>query len=111
MAWINCVTREKAPDLDFKEAQYPFSGASERQKSELLKDIMAMANAYRSGPGYTLVVFKDLAPHPAEIVGISVGDHIDDAALQQLVRSKIEPPLEFQYEERLLEGKHMAVFT
>ncbi|HEP1209344.1 TPA: ATP-binding protein [Stenotrophomonas maltophilia] len=98
-------------DLDFKEAQYPFSFASEHQKSELLKDIMAMANAYRSGPGYILIGFKDLAPHPAEIVGISAEDHIDDAALQQLVRSKIEPPLEFQYEERLLEGKHIAVIT
>jgi len=98
-------------DLDFKEAQYPFSGASEHQKSELLKDIMAMANAYRSGPGYILIGFKDLAPHPAEIVGISAEDHMDDATLQQLVRSKIEPTLEFKYEERLLEGKHIAIIT
>lgn len=101
----------ESADLDFKQAQYPFSGASEHEKSELLKDIMAMANAYRSGPGYILIGFKDLAPHPAEIVGISESDHIDDAALQQLVRSKIEPLLEFQYEERLLDDKHIAVIT
>ena len=101
----------ESADLDFKQAQYPFAGASDYEKSELLKDIMAMANAYRSGPGYILIGFKDLTPHPAEVVGFAVGDHIDDAALQQLVRSKIDPLLEFQYEERLFDGKHIAVIT
>lgn len=98
-------------DLDFKQAQYAFAGASDYEKSELLKDIMAIANAYRSGPGYILIGFKDLAPHPAEVVGISTSDHIDDAAIQQFVRSKIDPLLEFQYEERLFDGKHIAVIT
>lgn len=101
----------ESTDLDFKEAQYRFAGASDHEKSELLKDIMAMANAYRSGPGYILIGFKDQTPHPAEVVGISGSDHIDDAALQQLVRSKIDPLLEFQYEERLFDGKHVAIIT
>lgn len=101
----------ESTDLDFKQAQYPFAGASDHEKSELLKDIMAMANAYRSGPGYILIGFKDLTPHPAEVVGIAASDHIDDAALQQFVRSKIDPLLEFQYEERLFDGKHVAVIT
>jgi hypothetical protein len=101
----------ESTDLDFKQAQYPFAGASDHEKSELLKDIMAMANAYRSGPGYILIGFKDLTPHPAEVVGISASDHIDDAALQQFVRSKIDPLLEFQYEERLFNGKHIAIIT
>lgn len=101
----------ESSDLDFKQAQYPFAGANDYQKSELLKDIMAMANAYRSGPGYILIGFKDLTPHPAEVVGISASDHIDDAALQQFVRSKIDPLLEFHYEERLFDGKHIAIIT
>lgn len=98
-------------DLDFKQAQYPFSGATDHQKSELLKDILAMANAYRTGPGYILIGFKDQTPHTAEVVGIAVGDHIDDATLQQFVRSKVDPVLEFQYEERLFDGKHVAIIT
>lgn len=98
-------------DLDFKQAHYPFVGASDHQKSELLKDIMAMANAYRSGPAYILIGFEDKAPHPAEVVGISAGEHIDDATLQQFVHSKIDPLLEFHYEERLFAGKHVAVIT
>jgi Putative DNA-binding domain len=101
----------ESTDLDFKQAQYPFAGVSDYEKSDLLKDIMAMANSYRSGPGFILIGFKDLTPHPAEVVGISARDHIDDAALQQFVRSKIDPLLEFQYEERLLDGKHIAVIT
>jgi len=101
----------ESADLDFKQAQYPFAGASDHEKSELAKDIMAMANAYRSDAGYILIGFKDLAPHPAEIVGISANDHIDDAALQQFVRSKIDPALEFRYEERIFDGKHIAVIT
>ena len=101
----------ESADLDFKQAQYPFSGATDHQKSELLKDILAMANAYRTGAGYILIGFKDQTPHPAEVVGIAASDHIDDAALQQFLCSKIDPPLEFQYEERLFDGKHVAVFT
>ncbi|WP_022964734.1 AlbA family DNA-binding domain-containing protein [Halopseudomonas pelagia] len=96
-------------DLDFKQSQYPFAGATEHQKSELLKDILAMANAYRAEPGFILIGFKDQPPHPAEVVGISSSDHIDDAVLQQFVRSKVDPILEFQYEERLFGGKHIAI--
>lgn len=99
----------ESSDLDFKQAQYPFNGAVDHQKSELLKDILAMANAYRAGPGYILIGFKDQAPHPAEVVGIASSDHIDDAALQQFVRSKVDPVLEFHYEERLFDGKHVAI--
>jgi hypothetical protein len=98
-------------DLDFKQAQYPFSGATDHQKSELLKDILAMANAYRTGPGYILIGFKDQTPHSAEVVGIAVDGHIDDATLQQFVRSKVDPVLEFQYEERLFDDKHVAIIT
>lgn len=101
----------ESADLDFKQAQYSFSGATDHQKSELLKDLLAMANAHRSGPGYILIGFKDQAPHPAEVVGIAVSDHLDDATLQQFVHSKVDPPLEFQYEERLFDGKHVAIIT
>lgn len=101
----------EGPALDFKQAQYPFVDASDHQKSELLKDILAMANAYRDGPGYILIGFKDLKPHPAEVIGITDSDRIDDAALQQFVNSKVDPRLDFHYEERMFEGKHVAVIV
>jgi hypothetical protein len=33
--------------LDFKMDQYPFVGATDDEKGELLKDILAFANAWR----------------------------------------------------------------
>lgn len=101
----------EGPDLDFKQAQYPFSSASDHQKAELLKDILAMANAYRDAPGYILIGFRDRTPHPAELIGISATDHIDDATLQQFVNSKVDPQLQFGYEERMFDGQHIAVIT
>lgn len=101
----------EGPDLDFKRAQYPFSGATDHQKSKLLKDILAIANSYRSGPGYILIGFEDQAPEPAKVVGIGVEDHLDDAALQQFVHGKVTPPLEFQYVERIFEGQRVAVIV
>ena len=39
--------QEESEALDFKKEQYPFDNASDGQKSELLKDILAFANAWR----------------------------------------------------------------
>jgi hypothetical protein len=38
---------EESPTLDFKREQYRFSKASDDEKSELLKDILGFANAWR----------------------------------------------------------------
>ncbi|MEZ4603786.1 MAG: hypothetical protein R2861_10415 [Desulfobacterales bacterium] len=43
---------EEGIDLDFKRDQYRFANASEKDKSELLKDILAFAN---SGAGVMLL--------------------------------------------------------
>ena len=47
--------------------QYFLAGVTDHQKSELLKDILAMANAYRAVPGDILIGFKDRTPQPAEV--------------------------------------------
>lgn len=87
--------RSEGTDLDFKQAQYRFVRGTEADKGEMLKDVLAMANAWREGTGYILLGFKDARPNPAEVVGIT--DHIDDAALQQFVNSKVKPKLAFRY--------------
>lgn len=86
--------KSEGTDLDFKQAQYRFVKASENDKAELLKDIVAIANSWRDGTGYILVGFKDSSPHPAETVGIT--EHLDDASVQQFVNSKVKPKLDFQ---------------
>ena len=101
--------KSEGTDIDFKSAQYRFINGSEDDKGELLKDILAISNAWRDGPGYILLGFKDRRPHPAEVVGIS--ESIDDAKVQQFVHGKVKPKLTFSYEEHLCEGKTVGVIT
>jgi hypothetical protein len=101
--------KSEGTEIDFKSSQYRFIGGSEDNKAEMLKDILAIANAWRDGLGYILLGFKDQRPHPAEVVGIS--DSIDDAQLQQFVNAKVKPKLTFRYEEHLYEGKTVGVIS
>lgn len=101
--------KSEGPDIDFKSAQYRFNGATELDKSEMLKDILAIANSWRDSTGYILLGFKDQRPHPAEVVGIR--GNIDDAHIQQFINGKVKPKLTFRYEEHLYEGKTVGVIT
>lgn len=101
--------RSESDDLDFKQAQYHFIDGNDITKSEMLKDILAMANAWREGTGYIVLGFKDQRPHPAEVTGIT--GHIDDAQLQQFVNSKVKPKLTFRYEEHLYDGKTVGLIS
>ncbi len=104
--------RSEGADLDFKEAQYPVfdSRVPDEKKSELLKDILAMANSWRDGPAYILLGFKENKPNLPQVVGIA-GDHLDDANLQQFIGSKVVPSLSFSYQELEYDGQHVAVFV
>ena len=101
--------RSESDDLDFKQAQYRFIGGNDITKSEVLKDILAMANAWREGTGYIVLGFKDKRPHPAEVTGIN--EHIDDAQLQQFVSGKVKPKMMFSYEEHLYEGRTVGLIS
>ncbi|PPE69485.1 ATP-binding protein [Caldimonas thermodepolymerans] len=101
--------KSEGPDVDFKEAQYRFENGNDATKSEMLKDILAMANSWREGAGYIVLGFRDRRPHPAEVVGIT--EHIDDAKIQQFVNSKVKPKLEFRYEEHVYDGKTVGVIS
>ncbi len=101
--------KSEGTDIDFKSEQYRFVNGTENTKAEMLKDILAVANAWRDGTGYILIGFRDRRPHPAEPVGIA--SSIDDASLQQFVHSKVKPKLSFSYEEHLYEGKTVGLIA
>jgi len=101
----------EGPDLDYKSARYAFINASDVEKSELLKDILALANAHRDGTAYILIGFRENPPNPAEVVGLSDDGVMDDSRLQEFVNSKLETKLIFRYEERLFDGKHIALIS
>lgn len=103
--------RGEGSDLDYKAERYPFAGATDETKSELLKDILAFANAHRSGTAYIVMGFKDLQAMPAEVIGLDPSNAIDDSRIQQFVNEKLNRKLEFRYEEQLFSGMQIAVIS
>lgn len=94
-------------ELDFKRDQYPFQGADDRAKSELLKDVLAFANAWRRSDAYILIGVQEVKEAESTVVGIT--EHIDDARLQQFVNSKTNRPVEFSYTPMQFRGKQLGV--
>lgn len=97
----------ESDSLDFKSAQYAFAGATEEEKSELLKDILAFANSWRRTDAYILIGFREVKGGQAEVVGIS--QSLDDAHLQQFINGKLQRPLRFAYTALKVEGSDVAV--
>lgn len=93
--------------LDFKQAQYPFVGASDEVKSELLKDILALTNGDKSGDGYILIGVEEVRGLRAKAIGITT--HLNDHELQQFVASKTNRPVKFSYEVVPCDGVSIGV--
>ena len=82
-----CV-RGESVNVDFKREQYKFYDAPPHDKSELLKDIISMANSGHAGPSYILIGVSEQPDKSGKIVGICQGDVIDDAVIHQFVNKK-----------------------
>ena len=95
------------PTLDFKEEQYSFVGATDEEKSELLKDILAFANAWRRTNAYVLIGVQEVKGGRSIVKGIT--QHFDDASLQQFINSKTNRPVNFSYIPFAFEGEQVGV--
>lgn len=98
---------EEGVDLDFKRDQYIFTKASVDEKSELLKDILAFANAWRRSDAFILVGVKEVQGGRSEIYGID--EKIDDSQIQQFVNSKTQKPIIFSYRNIEFEGEGIGI--
>lgn len=99
--------QEESEVLDVKREQYKFINASDDEKSELLKDVLAFVNAWRHSDAFILTGVKEVKGARSEAVGIS--ELLDDAALQQFVNSKTHRPVVFSYKNITFEGKKLGV--
>lgn len=81
--------------LDYKREQYQFIGVSDPEKTELLKDILAMANAFRQQTAYILIGVEQQPDGSGKIIGISSNDFIDDSQLQQFINGKTNRVVNF----------------
>lgn len=98
---------EESTTLDFKSAQYPFSAASDDAKSELLKDILAFANAFRRQDAYILIGVREVRGGRSEVVGVN--EQLQDNHLQQFVSSKTQRPVTFAYRATQHDGRSIGV--
>ena len=98
---------EESTTLDFKRDQYAFSKASEDEKSELLKDILGFANAWRRSDAYILIGVDDVRGGRSIVYGVS--EHLPDHSLQQFVNSLTNRPLMFAYDAIEFDGKQVGV--
>jgi len=108
----NLLNQEESSTLDFKRDQYPFVKATDEQKSELLKDILAMANAWRQAEAHILIGVDDVRGGRSIPVGIPHAGHLLDHQLQQFVHGKTNRELAFSYKPlALVEGTEIGVIT
>ncbi len=98
---------EEGVDLDFKRDQYKFLKASEDEKGELLKDILAFANSCRRNDAFILIGIKEVKGGRSKVYGIN--DKLDDAQIQQFVNSKTNEPLSFSYRNMDFESKCIGI--
>jgi hypothetical protein len=98
---------EESSALDFKRDQYPFVGATNDEKSEPLKDVLACANAWRRATAYILIGVEEVKGGRSIVHGVA--QHLNDNDLQQFVNSKANRPVQFSYEAFPFEGKQVGV--
>lgn len=99
--------QEESETLDFKEEQYDLKHASTEKKSEVIKDILIFANAWKTSDAHILIGVRDKPGERKTVVGVT--HHLDDANLQQLVNSKTNRPVRFAYVASSLDGHQVGV--
>jgi predicted HTH transcriptional regulator len=93
--------------LDFKQGQYKFYGATDEEKTELLKDILAFANAWKRNDAYILIGLEEVRGGKAIVHGVT--EHLKDNDVQQFVSSKTNRSVRFICGTIALEGQQVDV--
>jgi hypothetical protein len=97
----------EGPTLDFKRDQYPFSKATEEEKSELLKDILGFANCWRRTDAFILIGVEEVQGGQGIIKGVA--EHLADHSLQQFVNNLTNRPIQFGYEACEIGGNQIGI--
>jgi hypothetical protein len=102
---------EEGTTIDFKKEQYRFAKAGEEEKSELVKDMLGFANAWRRTTAYILVGVEEVRGGKSNVIGIPASDHLDDHSLQQFINNLVNTPVRFHYRAFCYEGKQVGIFV
>lgn len=105
------LRQPESESLDFKR-RHCSTKAPDSEKSKILKDLLAFANADRKEPAYILIgVDEAELDRGGIVVGIPEDELRDEAELQDFVRRRLNNTLNFSYDEVLVEGKWLGVFA
>ena len=108
MASINALLlRSESETLDFKRNNYAFVGGTEEQKAELLKDILAIANAFRDADGYIVIGVAEENGRAKNVVGVQT--MLADHDVHQFINSKTNRPVFFAVENIEHDGKSLTL--
>ena len=103
----NLLYEDESTTIDFKQDQYPFKSATNEQKSELLKDILAFSNAWRRSDAFIIIGVVENKRGKSTVMGIE--KHLDEASIQQFVNKKINRPIDFSYHTFEIEAIQVGV--
>lgn len=101
------LERSEGDTLDFKRDNYRFRNATEDEKSELLKDILALANAWKATDGSIIIGVEETNGKATNVRGVA--PELNDSAVQQFVNSKTNRPVAFAVEHAEHEGAQLTI--
>ncbi len=79
--------------FDFKSGQYKFYGGTDDEKSELLKDVIAFANAWKTGDAFIVIGVREKNGRKDAVVGVA--SPLKDNDIQQFINAKTNRPITF----------------
>lgn len=105
---LHTILRQSESDtLDFKRDQYPFERESDEVQGELLKDILAFANAWKTSDAYIVVGADEKDGRMTEIVGVT--KNLADHTIQQFVNGKTNRRIAFNVLNLTHETKPLTI--
>ena len=96
-------SENESSSIDFKAIQY-----TKDKFPELLKDVIAMANAETENTKLIIFGVKMLPDGRKEIIGLKE-NVIDSASFQQLIHNNVEPEIYFSYSPFQFEDKTLSI--
>jgi predicted HTH transcriptional regulator len=101
------LQRSEGDSLDFKRDNYRFRNGTDDEKSELLKDIVALANAWKATDAYIIIGVEESHGKASKLVGLT--PDLNDSDAQQFVNAKTNRLVTFAVEHHKHEGHTLTV--
>ena len=105
---IDRLLYEKSSDvLIFRPHEYRFEGALILEKSQILKDIISAANAWRRTDTYILIGVEENPEGKNRVLGIM--NHLDENQVIDFVSSKVQKSILFSYHGLTVDRKKIGL--